>query len=238
MAAIWNSLWRLIDFGFGISHKTYKTAKNKLSFLLCKRFQQDALLAFSYLIGFLLLGAPLRKPVSSLCRVSGVLTLMYKPNQHLFVLFQRCVQIVDGQWSVESCETKAKFVCEHVTTAVRYVTTYLVILLYPNWQNLLQSVPSMLSILCIYSFTFQWFVWQLSWIRWWSHWERRKTAKSGCFKTKSSPWRHLWTKICKARPNCWWWNSQIWRMAMAGKALKKSLTLWKSVKNPSLETYP
>jgi secreted trypsin-like serine protease len=33
-------------------------------------------------------------------------------------LDQRCVQIVDGQWSVESCETKAKFVCEHVTTAV------------------------------------------------------------------------------------------------------------------------
>lgn len=33
-------------------------------------------------------------------------------------LDQRCVQIVDGQWSVESCETKAKFICEHVKSTV------------------------------------------------------------------------------------------------------------------------
>ena len=33
-------------------------------------------------------------------------------------LDQRCVQIVDGAWSVESCETKARFVCEHVSTTV------------------------------------------------------------------------------------------------------------------------
>ena len=41
--------------------------------------------------------------------------------EFLFDVFQRCVQLFDGHWSVESCETKAKFVCEHVSTTVRCV---------------------------------------------------------------------------------------------------------------------
>lgn len=41
------------------------------------------------------------------------------PNETVAkALDQRCVQIFDGQWSVESCETKARFVCEHVSTTV------------------------------------------------------------------------------------------------------------------------
>jgi len=41
-----------------------------------------------------------------------------KDEEEARSLDMRCVQIVDGEWSVESCETKAKFVCEHVSVTV------------------------------------------------------------------------------------------------------------------------
>lgn len=41
-----------------------------------------------------------------------------KDEEEAIKLDMRCIQIVDGQWSVESCETKAKFVCEHVKSTV------------------------------------------------------------------------------------------------------------------------
>ena len=43
-------------------------------------------------------------------------------NKAFFSIFQRCVQLsVDngGEWVVEACETKARFICEHVIKPVR-----------------------------------------------------------------------------------------------------------------------